>query len=371
MIYFDSAATTFQKPECVYHAVSSAMRTMSSPGRGGYDSAMKAADCVLDCRLALAEMFHVAEPEQVIFTHNATEALNIAIMDLAKPGERVLVSGFEHNAVTRPLYAIGAKIETFGFKLFDNDTLLREFRAKIGKAGLVVCTHVSNAFGYILPIVDIADICRENHVPLIVDASQSAGVLPLDFQKLDAAFAAMPGHKGLFGPQGTGVLLCRDTPKPLLFGGTGSDSKNPNMPDYLPDRLEAGTHNVAGIAGLLAGCRWVMDQGSENILRHEQKLMRLFLRNIDSHPKIECFAAQNVSDQSGVLSLRLRNMDAEACAEKLSDRGVAVRAGLHCAPFAHTSAGTINEGTVRFSFSPFNTTGEVLEAAQILMDFAG
>lgn len=371
MIYFDSAATSFQKPECVYHAVSSAMRTMSSPGRGGYDSAMRAADCVLDCRIALAEMFHVAEPEQVIFTHNATEALNIAIMTLAGRGMRVLVSGFEHNAVTRPLYAVGADIETFGSRLFDSETLLRELRRKIGKAGLVVCTHVSNVFGYILPIEEIAGICREHHVPLIVDASQSAGVLPLDFQKLDAAFVAMPGHKGLFGPQGTGVLLCRDIPKPLLFGGTGSDSKNPYMPDYLPDRLEAGTHNVAGIAGLLAGCRWVTERGSENILRHEQKLMRLFLRNIDSHPKIECFAANNASDQSGVLSLRLRDTDAETCAEKLSERGIAVRAGLHCAPYAHATAGTSDGGTVRFSFSPFNTTGEVLEAVQKLTDFVG
>ena len=273
--------------------------------------------------------------------------------------------------MTRPLHSLGADVRVIDTPLFDAETFLRRAESELDWAQVCVCTHVSNVFGYILPITELAVLCRKANVPLIVDASQSAGVLNLDFQALGAAFAAMPGHKGLMGPQGTGVLLCQNDALPLLYGGSGSASISQNMPDFLPDRLEAGTHNVAGIAGLLAGCRWVTEQGSENILRHEQKLMRLFLRNIDRHPKIECFTAQNASDQSGVLSLRLQNIDAETCAEKLSERGIAVRAGLHCAPYAHVSAGTLDGGTVRFSFSPFNTTGEVLQAVQILMDFAG
>lgn len=370
MIYLDSAATSFQKPITVRRAVNQALASMSSPGRGAYHSAMLAADTVLECRLALAELFHVPEPESVVFTGSATQGLNTAVFSLVKPGDRVVISGYEHNAVTRPLQALGAAVDIAKAALFDPQAQLVAFQKKIRGAKAVVCNHVSNVFGYILPIEEIADLCRKQGVPLVVDASQSAGVLPLDFAALGAEFIAMPGHKGLLGPQGTGVLLCKNEGRPLLYGGTGSHSADPNMPDFLPDRLEAGTHNIPGIAGLLAGLRWLRQRGLERIHAHEQMLMQRFAAIIAENPRLRLYLAEDTSCQGGLLSLTVEGMDCEEVARRLGERGVAVRAGLHCAPTAHRSAGTLEEGTVRFSFSPFNTPKEVQAAAAILMDIA-
>lgn len=371
MIYLDCAATSFQKPPSVRRAVNHALSTMSSPGRGAYPCAMRAADAIMDCRLALADLFHTENPEAVVFTSSATQALNTAIFSLVKPGDRVVVSGYEHNAVMRPLRAIGAHVDVADAPLFDIPSMLEAFRKKIPGAGAVVCTHVSNVFGYVLPIKAIADCCQEAGVPLIVDASQSAGVLSIDFKSLGAEYVAMPGHKGLLGPQGTGVLLCKNSGKPLLYGGTGSHSTDPHMPDFLPDRLEAGTHNVPGIAGLLEGVRWLRQRGLERIHAHEQMLMQSFASLIAENPRLTLYRANAPKHQTGLLSLSVEGMDCEEVAWHLGRRGIAVRAGLHCAPMAHQSAGTLEKGTVRFSFSPFNTIKEVRTAAAILMDFAG
>ena len=278
----------------------------------------------------------------------------------------MLISGFEHNSVTRPLAELGAEISVAGRKLFDREDTLKEFKREIPRAELVVCTHVSNVFGYILPIEEIAEMCKKYKVHLIVDASQSAGILDLDFQRLGAAFAAMPGHKALLGPQGTGILLCGEKGLPLLQGGSGSDSTPQHMPEYLPDRQEAGTHNTTGVAGLLAGLRFVREKGPENIRKHERSLLELMVRELDNE-KTELFAADE-SVQSGVLSLRVKNRSCEDIAEGLSQRGVCVRSGLHCAPTAHRSAGTLETGTIRFSFSPFVTEAQVLSACQILRE---
>ena len=256
MIYLDSAATTFQKPLSVSYAMQRAMRTMSSPGRGGYAAARAAEETAFRCRSLAAELFGVPSPEQVVFTSNATHALNIAIRSLVPEGGRVAVSGYEHNAVTRPLHALGARIKVAASPLFDRAALLCAFENSISpELDAVVCTHVSNVFGFVLPIEEIAALCRAEGVPLIVDASQSAGILPFELDTLGAAFIAMPGHKGLYGPQGTGLLLCAHDAAPLLYGGTGSASLEQTMPDFLPDQLEAGTHNMPGIAGLEAGLR--------------------------------------------------------------------------------------------------------------------
>ena len=365
MIYLDFAATSLIKPVSVSRAVSHAMATMASPGRGAHSPAMRAADTVLDCRLAAAELFRVPEPEQVVFTLNATHALNLAIRSLARPGSKVLISGFEHNSVTRPLHALGAETVVAGRKLFDNGDLLRDFAEKIPKADLVVCTQVSNVFGSILPIAEIASLCRKNRVPLIIDASQAAGVLDLDFAALGADFVAMPGHKSLFGPQGTGILLCGQPGSPLLFGGSGSDSLLQTMPEYLPDRLEAGTHNVSGIAGLLAGIRYVLETGTDRIREHEQKLLRQMCALLESEGRLELFAGPE-GCQSGVLSLRCAGLDSEALAARLGEKGICVRGGLHCAPTAHASAGTLETGTVRFSFSPFTDEAQIDRACQSL-----
>jgi selenocysteine lyase/cysteine desulfurase len=268
------------KPSAVHKAVIKAMKTMASPGRGGHRPAMLAAQTVYDCRCAAAELFNVPEPENVVFTMNATHGLNIAIRSLVSAGDRVVVSGYEHNSVTRALCDVGAKIDAVRTPLFDAPAAAAAFSAKIPGAAAVVCTHVSNVFGFILPIYEIARYCRDNGVPLIVDASQSAGCLDVDFEKLGAAFIAMPGHKGLMGPQGTGLLLCGQTGRPLMCGGTGSESKRQTMPDFLPDRLEAGTHNVAGIAGLLEGIRYVSEKTPAAIGEHETKLKELMAENL-------------------------------------------------------------------------------------------
>ena len=362
MIYLDSAATSFHKPRGVEQAMLRALRSCASVGRGGHKAAMAAAQQVFFCRELAAELFE-AQPEQVVFTFNATHGLNMAIASLVRPGDRVVISGFEHNAVTRPLYALGARVTVAGRKLFDPEDTLRSFRAALEEMpAAVICTQVSNVFGYILPLQEIAELCKERKVPLIIDASQGAGVLPLSLKKSGAAFIAMPGHKGLYGPQGTGILLCAEGGEPLLCGGTGSNSAEQVMPEFLPDRLEAGTHNVCGIAGLAAGLRFVKERTPQAILHTEQDLLRKLLDALRKMENLELFAGQ---PQAGVLSFCVKGMDCEEAARKLSKNGVAVRAGLHCAPLAHESAGTIDCGTVRLSFSPWNTEQEVQRCAQL------
>ncbi len=359
MIYLDSAATSFQKPVSVGLAMGRALAAMSSPGRGGYEAAMLASDTLLECRLALQRLFHVAEPENVVFTLNATHALNIAIRSLVPPEGRVALSGWEHNAVTRPLHALGAEERIARGRLFDDGAFLEDWeKALEAGADAAVCTQVSNVFGWALPIREAAELCRERGVPLIVDASQGAGVLPLDCEGLSLAYAAMPGHKGLLGPQGTGVLLCGggQAPEPLLRGGTGSLSREQDMPDFLPDRLEAGTHNVPGVAGLLAGVRFVEEIGVDAIREHERALCRRAGEGLAAIPGMEVFRGPG---QTGVLSFRHRDIPAETLGEGLSRRGVALRTGLHCAPLAHESAGTLETGTLRASFSVFNREEEV------------
>ena len=365
MIYLDSAATSYYKPECVQTAVLEAMRSMASPGRGIHAPAMRASECCLDCREALAELFHVPQPEQVVFTFNATHGLNIAIRSLVREGTRVLISGYEHNSVTRPLHAIGAQIRRIETPLFQPEAFLDRARNGLDWADVVVCTHVSNVFGYILPIEALAGMCAEADVPLIIDASQSAGTLELDFSALKAAFAAMPGHKGLMGPQGTGVLLCKNDAFPLLYGGSGSASRSQTMPEYLPDRLEAGTQNVCGIAGLCAAVRYILAGGCASICQRERMLMDRFTGQMRDVPGFEMFLSPSTGQQTAVLSVLPGGIDTEQFAEKLGTEGIAVRAGLHCAPLAHRTAGTLSTGTVRFSFSPFNTEAQIDRAAEI------
>ena len=235
MIYFDAAATTLQKPPQVKKALLYAMDHYASPGRGGHRPAMLASDAVYACRQELAALFE-AKPEDIVFTMNATHALNLAIRSLVSAGDEVVISGFEHNAVWRPLNQIGADVRIAGRRLFDPDDTIEGFRAAITEnTKAVVCTHVSNVFGYVLPVEEIAALCREREVPLILDCSQSAGILPVSLRKLPAAFLCMPGHKSLYGPQGTGVLVCGHALRPLLAGGTGSLSERAQMPGAFAD----------------------------------------------------------------------------------------------------------------------------------------
>ncbi len=359
MIYLDSAATTLQKPRAVAEAMTAAMRTMASPGRGGHRPAMLAAEKAYACRSALSRLFNAPGPENVVFTLNATHALNIAINSLVSAGDRVVVSGWEHNAVTRPLHMLGAEIDVVRAPLFDRAAALAGFAERIPGADCVICTHVSNVFGFIMPVYAIAELCREHSVPFILDASQSAGSLDVNMERLGADFIAMPGHKGLLGPQGTGVLLCKYPPSPLMSGGTGSMSLSQDMPDFLPDRLEAGTHNIPGIAGLLAGVEYIERRGLDAIELHERRLIRALAQQLRSIPGLEVYLSDDLPAQAGVLSVRHERVGSEELGAALGALGVCVRAGLHCAPYAHESTGTLETGTVRMSVSPFNTAQEI------------
>ena len=364
MTYLDNGATSFHKPQAVYRAVRCALENCANPGRGGYTAAMTAAKTVLRCRELAGELFS-CQPEQVVMTSNCTHGLNIAINTLVKPGARVVISGFEHNAVTRPLHARRAKITVAGRKLFDWDDTLESFESALRKgADAAVFTHVSNVFGYILPVEEMAKLCKQHGVPFALDAAQSAGMLPVNMETLGADFIAMPGHKGLLGPQGTGLLLCGREPTSLLQGGTGSLSVSQSMPDFLPDLAEAGTLNVPGIAGLSAGIAYVKQQGTDRILaREQQQAWRCgaALENMG----YRVFRGEH---QSGTISF-VPEMDCEEFAGYLGEKGIAVRAGLHCAPLAHESAGTLKSGTVRISFghdaAPWQT-GNLLLAVENL-----
>jgi selenocysteine lyase/cysteine desulfurase len=366
MIYLDNAATSLPKPETVPAAVLEALHTMASPGRGAHAPALRAAACCYDCREKLARRFRMDDPSHVVFTFNATHGLNIAIRSLVRPGDRVLVSGYEHNAVTRPLAARGAELIVLDTPLFDPDAFLARAAREIDRADVVVCTHVSNVFGYILPVAALAALCRARKKPLILDAAQSAGTLDLDFPALGAEFVAMPGHKGLLGPQGTGVLLCKNDARPLLYGGSGAMSVEQTMPDFLPERLEAGTLNAAGIAGLSAGLDYLDAHGGAAGARaHERALLERLAAGLSGLPSLRVLFSPDAALQCGVLSVLPARMDCETFAAALAEQGVAVRSGLHCAPFAHRTAGTLDTGTVRFSVSPLNTAREIDRAVVI------
>jgi len=265
-----------------------------------------------------------------------------------------VVSGFEHNAVTRPLHALGAKLRIAGRKLFDWEDTLSAFETQLEGADAAVFTHVSNVFGYILPVEQMAALCRKKGIPFLIDAAQSAGSLPVSLEKLGAAFIAMPGHKGLLGPQGTGLLLCREGAEPLLYGGTGSNSLQQAMPEELPDRLEAGTLNVPGYAGLREGLRYLNGIGVERIFAKEHRLLQACIRGLKKCG-MQVFAGPH---QAATVSF-LPGMDCEGAAARLARQGIAVRAGLHCAPFAHDSAGTLKTGTVRVSVGFDTFSGQI------------
>lgn len=354
MIYLDNSATSFPKPELVKRAVLRTMERCANPSRGGHEAALMADRTVFHCREALSQMFDCA-PEQVVLTAGCTFGLNTAIRSLVKTGDRVIISGFEHNAVVRTLHALGAQVVVAGRKLFCPEEMLQQWEDALRQgANAAVVTHVSNVFGYILPLEQIAQLCNQYEVPLIVDAAQSAGTLPISLKKLGACYIAMPGHKGLLGPQGVGVLLCNRNIDPLVFGGTGNASASRLMPEALPERGEAGTVNVPGIGGLLAGVQLLQRLGIEKVHQKEcalktlcvEQLKKLGLKVFEGHP------------QAAVVSF-VGEDDCEDIAMELAQKGIAVRAGLHCAPLAHESAGTLETGTVRVSFGPYNKKEDV------------
>ena len=366
MNYLDNAATTLVKPRAVGEAVHRALTGAAGYARGGYAAAQRAGDLVYDCREQAAALFGLYDPSRVVFTQNATHALNIAIHALARPGMKTAVSGFEHNAVMRPLALHGIAPAVLHTPLWQPERMVQEVRRALGEGTeLFILNHVSNVFGAVCPLDEIGRLLSAAGVPLILDASQSAGVLELDVSRLPClAAVCMPGHKALYGPMGTGILLVLDdriAAKPLLTGGTGSLSEELRQPDFLPDAQESGTPNVPGIAGLAAGIRFVRSVGAANIAVHERKLVRELARALETNERLEVFSHPS---QTGVLSVRVKGVPAEQAAAQLADAGIAVRAGLHCAPLAHRTAGTEETGTVRLSFGFYSTAGQAEQAAK-------
>ncbi len=360
MIYLDNAATTLMKPPGVSRSAAWAIGHMTTPGRGVHPAALEAAETAYACRLAAAKLFNVDSPENVVFTFNATHALNLAIKSLVRRDGRVVISGYEHNSVTRPLTAVGARVAVAASELFEPELALRAFERRLSSdTSLVVCNHVSNVFGYILPVERLAQACRERRIPFVLDASQSAGAVDIDFSRLGADFVCMPGHKGLYGPQGTGLLLCARRPDTLLQGGTGSRSLFAEMPEELPDRAEAGTHNMPGIAGLREGLEFVLETGVRNIFAHERELIDAAAGELVRTDRVRVFRSEYGRCQGGVLSFLVDGVPCETVGEELSRRGICVRTGLHCAPLAHKTAGTVDTGTVRASVSYFSTKRDI------------
>lgn len=371
MIYFDNGATTLQKPQGVGRAAEIAVATCANPGRGGHKPAQRAAQAVFGCRQLVARLLGVREPWRVVFTLNCTHALNIAIKSVLRRGGHAVISGYEHNSVVRPLEALadrGVCYTVARGPLFDPEASLRAIEAAITpETRCVVLSHVSNVFGFVLPLEQVDALCKARGIALIVDAAQSAGVLPLDVDTLEAAaFVCMPGHKGLYGPQGTGVLICckDDDLYSLMEGGTGSNSLEPTQPRFLPDIFESGTLNVPGIAGLAEGVRFVLGKGEKNILAHEKRLTAQLAEGLAGIEGVKAF--YHPRHQAGVLSFVCEGISPEEVAQGLGQRDICVRSGLHCAPLAHGSAGTLPEGTVRVSFSAFNTPLQVQQFLRAL-----
>ncbi len=367
MIYFDNAATTLLKPAEVFRAVQNAMRTAAGFGRSGHQPALRAGELVYQCREQAAALFGIEEPERVVFTLNATHALNTAIHALARPDTTVAVTGYEHNSVMRPLAALGCPVIVMQSPLFQPEEAVRAAEKAVETgAKLFIINHVSNVFGYAQPVEQIDALLAREGIPMILDASQSAGALPLEVGKLHSlAAVCCPGHKALFGPQGTGILLVLSDAlrEPLITGGTGSLSERTEQPDMLPDRFESGTLNAHGIAGLSAGIAWIRARGTRQILGHERRLIAKLVKGMSMMPKVQVFDGPG---QCGVLSFRVNGLSCEETAGRLAERGVCVRDGLHCAPLAHRSAGTFETGTVRVSVSALNHEIECERFLEIL-----
>lgn len=366
MIYFDNAATSFPKPAQVGAAVARFIHdTGANPGRSGHKLSMEAAETVYACRKAVASYFHAPGVECVAFTLNATYAINFAMKGvLAKcgPMAHVVTSNLEHNAVMRPLYKLKVPYTAAAVDLADDVSTLRNFEAALRPdTALMVCTHASNLCGRVLPIADIGALCHERGIPFLVDASQSAGMLPINMQACHIDYLCMPGHKSLYGPMGTGLMLAMhgETLDTLIEGGTGSNSVNLAQPDLMPDRFESGTVNAPGIAGLHAGIRFVRARGQDTYGK-EMRLARMLYDGLHRIPGIRLYTPRPFyKGYVPVVSFNIGSRSSVEITSKLDKLGFALRGGLHCAPAAHRAFGTIDQGMVRASMGAFNTPDQV------------
>ena len=382
-LYFDNAATSWPKPKAVLKSMNDFfLKGGGNPGRSGHGRSIGAARIVVQTRELLARLFNVKDCSRIVFTKNATEALNTAIYGLAREHGHVVTSSMEHNSVMRPLTDLKTRGLAVSVVQADSSGTVRaaDVAAAMRKdTCLVVMTHASNVTGAINDIAAVGNICRERGVPLLVDAAQSAGCIALDVQDMCIDYLAFSGHKGLMGPQGTGGLYIGDDrlSSPLMRGGTGSLSDREEQPDFFPDRFESGTLNVIGIAGLGAGVEYVLKRGVESIARHDAGLMRLLLEEFGDDSRYRLYGPCVEQDkgnpirQTAVLSMNIEGKSPSMVGQILDrDYGVQTRIGLHCAPSAHRSIGTFPDGTVRLSWGPFTTERDVRNLIKALHHIA-
>lgn len=381
MIYLDNGATTLQKPECVREALLEAMASMGNSGRGVHDASLYAGRTIYRARESLAELLGAAAPEQVAFTANATESLNLALGGLFGPGDHVITTVCEHNSVLRPLYRLqGVELSVLpvkaeageerqaGILAYDElESLLRP------NTKALIITHASNLTGNITDLEQAAAFAKKHSLLLIVDAAQTAGAVPMDMERMGIDVLCFTGHKGLYGPQGTGGVCVRPglSIRPLKVGGSGIHSFAREHPSEMPAALEAGTLNGHGIAGLGAAVRWLLETGVEQIRAREQALLRRFVDGVKEVEGVTLYGNPDLDQRTGIQSLNIRDYDSARVADWLyEDYGIAVRGGAHCAPLMHEALGTREQGAVRFSFSYFNTEAEADEAAAAVRELA-
>lgn len=373
MIYMDNAATSFPKPESVYQAMDDFNRLVgANPGRGSNQQSLKAGSVMVEAREALARLFNIDDGSQIALMPNVTEALNVGLKGILRKGDHVITTSMEHNSVARPLYALSRLGVEWTAVQCDRDGRLDpgDIKNAIKANTRLICIlHVSNLTGTIMPIEEVGQIARENDLLFMVDCAQSAGVLPLDVKKQQIDLLAFTGHKSLLGPQGTGGLYVKPGIKiePLKVGGTGSLSEFLEHPQMMPDLLESGTHNTPGIAGLLAGLRYIEQTGVEVIRAREIKIAAMLWDGMKSIDGLRVYGPDSLDDRGAVFAFNLENIDCGAVSMALDyEFGIISRSGTHCAPLAHKTIGTLESGACRLSPGNFTTEAEVLAVIKAL-----
>ncbi len=375
MIYLDNAATTFPKPKEVHDAMLDCMMNYcANPGRAGHKLAMKAAREIYDARESVASLFNIEDPMSIVFTSNATESLNLAIKGFVNPGDHIITTSMEHNSVIRPIKALEQSNVENTIVLCETDGSLDVNKIKEAiklNTKLIVTTHASNVCGTIIDIESIGKIAKENKVTYLVDASQTAGVYNIDVDKMNIDMLATPGHKCLMGPQGTGILYIKKgiILKELTQGGTGSNSEDLFQPDLHPDKYESGTHNTPGIVGLGRGVQYIMDKGIDKIRMHEEDLCDYMLKELEKIDEVTIYGIKDSKKRAAVISINIDNIDSGEVTYLLdSEYDIATRSGIHCAPLAHQTLGTLETGAVRFSPGYFNTKNDIDKAINALKE---
>lgn len=376
MIYLDNAATTMQKPQEVVDAVAAAMCSMGNAGRGAHAASLGASRTVYQTRERLADFFHAENPKQIVFTSNSTESLNIALKGVLEAGDHVITTMMEHNSVLRPLYELEEKgVELTIIKSNLQGTIdYEDFEKEVkDNTKLIVCTHGSNLTGNLVDIKRVGEIAKKHGLLFAVDASQTAGVFPIDVRKMQIDILCFTGHKSLLGPQGTGGLYVREgvSVRPLLSGGSGVQSYRKKHPEEMPTALEAGTLNAHGLAGLCAAVNYIRETGMDVIRRKEQELMWEFYNQVRKIEGIKIYGDFSSTERCPMVSLNIREYDSGDVSDTLfTDYGIATRSGAHCAPLMHQALGTVEQGAVRFSFSHYNNSDEVKQTVDALRELA-